>query len=58
MISKGRRRHVKRMVQNAIWNALTPDQQEAALNRFVEASLDAVSIAYQIPRHMLLGQSK
>lgn len=58
MISRGRRKHIIKLVSSALWNAMSPEEQAAANDAFVESVLNEMSIGWRIPRAILTGSAK
>lgn len=54
MISRGKRRHIVRLLRESSWNRLSDDAKSHAIDR----TLDAISIAYGIPKRLLTGESQ
>uniref|UniRef100_A0AAU6W2T5 Uncharacterized protein n=4 Tax=unclassified bacterial viruses TaxID=12333 RepID=A0AAU6W2T5_9VIRU len=58
MISRGKRKYIIRLVSSSIWNSMSPEEQKAANEAFVESAITQMCIGWRIPRAMLTGSDK
>jgi hypothetical protein len=55
MISRGKRRYIRKLVVMMVWNATPVEERQRLIARQFHSVVDAVSIHCRIPRHMLVG---
>lgn len=58
MISRGKRKHIVRLLRESSWNRLSDDAKSQFMTDAIDRTLDAISIAYGIPKRLLTGESK
>ncbi len=58
MISKGKRRYLKKLISNCLWNRLPKGEQERIMQEHLTRMMKSVSIDYGVPMHMLYGMSR
>jgi len=55
MISKGKRKHIQRLIALHLWNQLPKEEQTRRMEIHVQRLIRSVACAYNVPVRMLCG---
>lgn len=55
MISKGKRKHIQRLIETHLWNQLSKEEQTRRMESHIYRLMRSVACTYNIPIRMLYG---